>query len=52
MPVLKFFISVISLVILRNFHMRNLLVSDFSVLYFIGGMGVKFHNCWILYFPD
>ena len=35
------FISVISLVILRNFHMHNLSLSNFSILYFGGGVGVK-----------
>ena len=35
------FISVISLLILRNFHMHNLSVSNFSILYFGGGVGVK-----------
>ena len=49
----EIFISVISLVILRNFHMHNLFLSNFSILYFGGGVGVKFQkNGWILYLPD
>ena len=49
----EIFISVIRLVILRNFHMHNLFLSNFSILYFGGGVGVKFQkNGWILYLPD
>lgn len=45
-------ISAISLAILRNFHMHNLFLSNFSVLYFGGGVEMKFHNCQVLDLPD